>query len=56
MVDQDKLKGRMCDDAISIEPIKSEDDVFITFNENRYYRDGFRGQSRGGDGGQGRED
>ena len=40
-------------DAISVEAIKAEEDVFITFNGTKYYRDGFRGRGRGG--GQGPE-
>ena len=39
-------------DVITVEPIKNEEDVFITFNGNKFYRDGFRGRGRGG--GQGR--
>ena len=35
-------------DAISVEAIKAEDDVFITFNGTKCYRDGFRGRGRGG--------
>ena len=43
-------------DAIKVEPMRSDEDVFITCNGNRYYRDGFRGQDRGRGGGYGRED
>ena len=39
-------------DAITVEPIKNDEDVFLTFNGNRYYRDGGRGRGRGS-GGQG---
>ena len=31
------------DDAIKVEPLKSDDEVLITLNGNRYYREGFQG-------------
>ena len=43
------------DDAIKVEPLKSDDEVLITFNGNRYYREGFQGRDRGKGGGLGRE-
>ena len=42
--------------AIKVEPIRSDDDVFITFNGNKYYRDRFRGRDRGRLAGYGCED
>ena len=38
---------KVSDDAISVEPIKEESEVFVVFNGNKYYRGGYKGRGRG---------
>ena len=38
--------SKKVEDAIKVEPVRGDDEVFATFKGNKYYHDGFRG--RGG--------
>ena len=38
---------KTADDAISMEPIKEENEVFVVFNGNKYFRGGYKGRGKG---------
>ena len=42
-----KITSKSSDDAIVVEPLKEENEVFITFNGNRYVKTNYRGKGKG---------